>query len=237
MWSAEGNTHRGLRTLALLTNYSPTGIWAAFISGYLSCTICYLTFKNFNNVPLKLKRAAETAVPNCENFSLIVEKLSISKCRNTNTDFPPENVYMGERTDVGNTHCFHHTVFKINTKYHQHCKRVCGANKEKIPSYQSKTLHSYFPPKEMIKIEKQTTNKNPRCEQQRSCCLTSGGKVSKHPQHRPLRLNWHPTWGTVCAKVRALLSFYQIFLKTLGFLTKCLSLPIYKRSKRFHNTF
>lgn len=151
-WSAEGNTHGGpRRTSGLLTNSSLTEIWAAFIPGCLSFAICYLTFKNLDNVPLKLKRAAETAVATCENFSLIVEKLSISKHRNTNTDFPPENVYMGERIDVGNTHSFHHAVLKINTKYHQHCKCACGANKEKIPSYQSKTLHSYFPPRRWLK--------------------------------------------------------------------------------------
>lgn len=112
-----------------------------FVFSYPSLATCYLAFKNLDNVPLKLKWAAETAVPTCENVSLIAKKFSISKCRNTNTDSPPENVYMGERIDVGNTHSFHHAVFKINTKYHQHSKCACGANKEKFSSYQSKTLH------------------------------------------------------------------------------------------------
>lgn len=53
--------------------------------------------------------------------------------------------------------------------------------KNPILPKQDTSLHSYFPPKEMIKIENQTANKNPLCEQQWSCCLMSGGKVSKHP--------------------------------------------------------
>lgn len=57
---------------ALLTNYSPIEIQTALISGYQTPAICYLAFKNMDNLPLKLKWAAETAVPTCENFSLIV---------------------------------------------------------------------------------------------------------------------------------------------------------------------
>lgn len=44
----------------------------------------------------------------------------------------------------------------------------------------------------MIKIENQTANKNPLCEQQWSCCLMSGGKVSKHPC--PLGSTGIPHW-------------------------------------------
>lgn len=57
---------------AFLTNYSLMEIQTALISGYQTLAICYLAFKNMDNVPLKLKWAAETAVPTCENFSLIV---------------------------------------------------------------------------------------------------------------------------------------------------------------------
>lgn len=144
---------------------------------------------------------------------------------------------MGERIDVGNTHSFHHAVFNINTKYHQHCKCACGANKEK-KSHPTKARHFttlIFSPQEMIKIENQTTNKNPLCEQQWSCCLTSGGKVSpKCPRHRPLGSTGIPRRERSVQNY-VLLRFYQIFLKTSGLLTKCLSLPISKMGKRFCN--
>lgn len=59
--STEGDTHGGLRrTSALLTNYSLIEIQTAFISGYLSLAICYLAFENLDNVPLKLKWAADS---------------------------------------------------------------------------------------------------------------------------------------------------------------------------------
>lgn len=40
---------------ALLTNYSLIEIQTALISGYQTPAICYLAFKNMDNVPLKLK--------------------------------------------------------------------------------------------------------------------------------------------------------------------------------------
>lgn len=94
---------------------------------------------------------------------------------------------MGERIDVGNTHSFHHAVFKINTKYHQHCKCACGANKEKISSYQSKTLHytHIFP-------QGDDQNRKPN-HKQHSTLLSQGWREGLHVPATPSpRLNWHP---------------------------------------------